>query len=104
MGSHREGRVEISYNGTWGTVCGENFDFKAARVVCRQLGFPDAERTLFRHAVPDGSGPVWINYLHCDGSESSLFSCRHDVWRNFIAYCGHTMDAGVRCMEGIIIV
>ena len=100
VGSRREGRVEVYYNGTWGTICDDNWDFRAARVVCRQLGFPDAEKALPGHAVPDGNGPIWINYIHCNGDEPSLFSCPRGPWQNYAAYCHHAEDAGVRCMEG----
>ena len=41
------GRLEICVNGEWGSVCNDGptsytdgFDIEAARVVCRQLGFP----------------------------------------------------------------
>ena len=37
--NQREGRVEICYNGVWGTVCADGWNEIATNITCSQLGY-----------------------------------------------------------------
>jgi len=38
-GNTREGRLEVKYNGVWGTVCDDLFEDVDAKVACYMLGY-----------------------------------------------------------------
>ena len=94
--THHQGRVEVYYNGAWGTVCDNGWDLADAWVVCRQLGFERALKATKLAAFGEGTGKIWMSNVRCTGSESSLKECSHNGWgRHF--HCGHGKDAGVMC-------
>ena len=93
--SRSEGRVEVYYNGQWGTVCDDSWDIQDARVVCRQLGYPYAIAATIQAHFGQGSGPILLDDVHCTGSEWSLSDCHHAPWG--VADCSHIEDAGVIC-------
>ena len=93
--SDRKGRVEVYYNGTWGTVCDDYWDIKDARVVCKQLGFQDAEASYLMAFFGEGTGPIWMDNVQCTGTESSLTECRRSAWGKH--GCSHSEDASVSC-------
>ena len=90
------GRVEVLYNGQWGTICDSGWDFRDTKVVCRQLGYPDAVKTLERYKVPSGSGKIWLASVHCTGKEANITSCFHNGWGNVRHDCYHS---GVECSK-----
>ncbi|XP_066266318.1 deleted in malignant brain tumors 1 protein-like [Branchiostoma lanceolatum] len=89
------GRVEVYYNGQWGTVCDDGFGWQEARVVCRELGFSDYNTVFSAYYFP-GSGPIWLDNLDCSGTESSLQYCSHNGWGSHD--CGHDEDIAVDCL------
>ena len=93
-----EGRVEVYYNGEWGTVCDDGWDLNDAQVVCRQLGFDSANDVIDATVSAyygQGSGQIWLGNVNCVGNESTVVNCSHDGWGNHS--CSHGEDAGVKC-------
>ena len=90
-----DGRVEVYYNGEWGTVCNHGWDLNDAEVVCTELGYGPAIAAKHHAFSGQGSGQIWLDEVNCDGTEVTIANCSHGGWGNH--GCKHFEDAGVRC-------
>ncbi|XP_050765105.1 scavenger receptor cysteine-rich domain-containing group B protein [Gymnogyps californianus] len=95
--SRCQGRVEILYNGSWGTVCDDDWDIVDANVVCRQLGCGHAIALPAAMTFGQGSGPIFLDNVDCKGQEAALSECWSHGWG--IHNCYHYEDVAVVCNE-----
>ncbi|XP_071953688.1 uncharacterized protein [Antedon mediterranea] len=93
--NEKEGRLEVLYEGTWGTVCDDLFDKKAAEVVCRKLGFSGDVDVIPTATFGEGVGQIILDDVICEGNENDLNECDHAPLKGH--NCAHSEDVGVRC-------
>uniref|UniRef100_A0A8C1T052 Lysyl oxidase homolog n=1 Tax=Cyprinus carpio TaxID=7962 RepID=A0A8C1T052_CYPCA len=94
---HNEGRVEVFYNGEWGTICDDDFTLANAHVLCHHLGFVEALSWSHSAKYGPGTGKIWLDNVMCGGSENSIEKCVSRGWGN--SDCTHQEDAGVVCKD-----
>ena len=92
----QEGRVEVCFNNTYGSICHDLWNENDAQVVCRELGFSDEGASALSNAYYNSSsGPIYLDNVQCEGDEASLQSCAQN---QEVDDCTHSEDAGVRCL------
>ncbi|RXM33777.1 Potassium voltage-gated channel subfamily D member 1 [Acipenser ruthenus] len=69
--SHCYGTVRINHTGQEGAVCSNNWDLKAGTAVCKSVGCGKAVSVY----STQGRGPVFLDYLRCNGNEKHLWHC-----------------------------
>ncbi|XP_077991287.1 scavenger receptor cysteine-rich domain-containing protein DMBT1-like isoform X3 [Glandiceps talaboti] len=106
-----EGRVEVFYNGSWGTICRDGWHEQDAYIVCKELGFPGAMVTInsnLDQASPfrEGDGYIWFKDIDCSGSEGTIFDCEKEEGpfnpnyqgKNNDSTCSHEHDVWLYCI------
>lgn len=103
-GNEREGRVEVNWSGEWGTVCDDDWDIHAATVVCKMLGYTEAEMGVHSAYFGMGNDRILLDNVHCDGSEKNITDCTLKSDKPFgDSDCQHHEDAGVVCKNERIV-
>ncbi len=87
--------MEVLHNGTWGTVCDDDWDMVDSNVVCRQLDCGVAVAVGSSSKFGQGSGPILLDNVDCKGGEMDLSQCRNQGWG--IHNCYHYEDVAVTC-------
>ncbi|KYO40694.1 antigen WC1.1 isoform B [Alligator mississippiensis] len=74
------GRLEVFYNGTWGSVCSNQMTQVTATIVCKQLSCGDEGEIATDFAYGQGSGLTWLDRIECHEHHSSLWQCPSEPW------------------------
>ena len=61
--------------GRWHAVCLKNANLEQAIVACKHLGFPGAERPVYRKELEEHNQTPKLEIFKCYGHESSLLEC-----------------------------
>ena len=110
-----EGRLEMYYNGQWGTICDDYWTEEDEDVACKQLGYSEGSEGQAQRLRAQllgstgayrfrptyfgaGSGPIHLDDVLCNGNETSLLMCPRVRNKPVGKHnCRHREDVGVRC-------
>ena len=97
--SEREGRVEVCYNGVWGTVCADrSWNEVDANVVCQQLGIiTQRALPIYDSHFGAGDGPVLLESVGCSKGHLNVSQCQDFQFIGVLHRCERI--AGVICMD-----
>ncbi|GIM06536.1 hypothetical protein Vretimale_10831 [Volvox reticuliferus] len=99
-GSSSSGRLSVCLNGTWGSICDDQWDDLDASSACRQLGFTGGTALSGAQTGTSPSGMrVWLSQVNCSGTETTLSACPLGS-PIAMARCTPAMAAGVTCFNG----
>ena len=71
-------------------------DFRRSRLIYLMLSSEKGAMYSFTAGETDpGRGPVWLDNMDCDGTESRINQCGNNGWG--ISNCRHSEDVGVAC-------
>ena len=107
--SSYKGRIDIRYQGVWGTVCAVKLENSAAQLICKQIGYNQGK--FLNPSENEGRGfcsnyeganhcgvtvsPILFSDLSCQGNEESIIDCYRKIADRSL--CTHQYDALIEC-------
>lgn len=85
----------MHFEGSWGTICDDDWDEKSGNVVCRMLGYPGVHKAYINSVYGDGTGQIVLDAVICNGGESHIALCKHAGYEEH--NCGQHEASGVVC-------
>ena len=93
------GRLEVEYDGEWGTVSDSDFGDDEAEIVCAQLGyFGGAVISNEEFGEADEEQAIHLDGVDCSGDEDLLAQCDHNGWG---IDGDHADDVAIECGTSI---
>lgn len=95
------GRVEMSYESEWGTVCWDRWTYHESRTVCEEIGYhgsSDSRRANRGSVVQDRI--ILMDYFYCN-RQKKLIECRNNGYNNVQPRCTHFDDVWVECYRNL---
>ena len=97
-GTSNSGRLEVSIDGEWVTVCSVGWRQENTEVACKQMGFPGG---LYMYTMNQTSyhRRIGVTNIHCRGNESKLLHCYHyPPFYRPEPNCDHRSDVFLHCL------
>lgn len=79
------GRLEIFYNGAWGSIGKSNMPATTVEVVCRQLGCADKGSIIPAPVAKTMPRHMWVDNVQCPKGPDTLWQCPSSPWRRRLA-------------------
>jgi len=106
-----DGRLEMRYEGEWGTVCSMGNSRESAKLICRQIGYKDGEwknpignegKNYCKsyneedHCGAKASGSLFSD-IQCQANNNTINQCKKNISDPNI--CTHEFDSIISCYD-----
>ncbi|NWX80717.1 WC11 protein, partial [Alca torda] len=79
-GTNCSGRLQVFYNGMWGSVCSNSMTPETVSLACKELGCGDRGSLETQEPYGRLSGTAWLDRVECGQRNSSFWQCPSAPW------------------------